>query len=134
MTIPDAPVARLATIGPDGRPVLVPICYASERDTLYWVVDAKPKSTTALKRLDNIRRDPRVSVLIDHYEDDWTKLWWVRLDGTARIVDDDEERRDAEKRLADKYPQQRPDGQLCAVDVTRVRRWDAAGPNATRPS
>ncbi|HEV2686241.1 MAG TPA: pyridoxamine 5'-phosphate oxidase family protein, partial [Actinomycetota bacterium] len=77
----------LATAGPGGRPHIVPFVFALKGDTLYWTVDHKPKRTQELQRLRNIRRDPRVAVLIDTYTDDWPGLWWVRMDGTARIVD-----------------------------------------------
>jgi PPOX class probable F420-dependent enzyme len=83
-----AAVARLGTIDPDGAPNLVPMVFALEQDTLACVVDAKPKRTTALARLRNIERDPRVTVLFDHYEDDWTRLWWVKARGTAQVVTD----------------------------------------------
>ena len=75
-----ARVARLATISADGAPHLVPFVFAVAGDTVYSAVDAKPKRTTALKRLANIDRDPRVTLLADHYDDDWTALWWVRAD------------------------------------------------------
>ncbi len=84
------PVARLATIRPDGSPRVVPICFALDGDTLYTAVDEKPKRTRRLARLDDIERDPRVEIVIDHYDDDWSQLWWVRLRGRARIVDHDE--------------------------------------------
>ena len=76
------PVARLATIRPDGSPRVVPICFALDGDTLYTAVDEKPKRTRQLARLDDIERDPRVEVVIDHYDDDWTQLWWVRYAAT----------------------------------------------------
>ncbi len=81
-----AAVARLATIGPDGRPHLVPVTFALDGDRIYTVVDAKPKTTANLRRLRNIAADPRVTVLADHYEDDWDRLWWARADGHAAIL------------------------------------------------
>src|SRR6266480_3230046 len=81
-------VARLATIAEDGKPHIVPMVFALEGDIVYFAVDAKPKKSTNLKRLRNIAANPAVSVLADHYEDDWTKLWWVRADGTARVITD----------------------------------------------
>src|SRR5260370_38304368 len=86
--IEGAQVARLATVGSDGRPHIVPITFALDDDTIYFAVDFKPKKTADLQRLRNIEANPFVSVLVDHYEDDWTKLWWVRPDGGARIVID----------------------------------------------
>jgi PPOX class probable F420-dependent enzyme len=70
-------VARLATTGPAARPHLVPVTFALDGDRIYTVVDAKPKATMNLRRLRNIRADPRVAVLADHYEDDWSRLWWA---------------------------------------------------------
>ena len=81
-----ARVARLATIGPDGRPHLVPIVFVLVDDVVWSAIDSKPKSTRALRRLDNIRSNPQVSLLVDHYSDDWAALWWVRVDGEARVV------------------------------------------------
>ena len=80
-------VARLATVGSDGRPHIVPITFALDDDTIYFAIDFKPKKTAELQRLRNIEANPSVSVLVDHYEDDWSKLWWVRADGSARIHD-----------------------------------------------
>jgi PPOX class probable F420-dependent enzyme len=79
-----ARVARLATAGPH----VVPICFALDGDVIWSAVDAKPKRTRALRRLENIARDSRVSVLVDHYEEDWSQLWWARADGTATVHDD----------------------------------------------
>src|SRR4051795_558613 len=92
-----AHVARLATAGTDGRPHLVPVVFALDGDTLYTAVDdVKPKATTRLRRLANIAANPAVALLADHYEDDWSALWWARADGTARLLDpDDEEARRA---------------------------------------
>lgn len=81
-----ARVATLATVEPDGRPHLVPITFVLDGDVLYTAVDHKPKTTAALRRLANIRRDPRVTVLVQSYDEDWTQLWWCRLRGTARVV------------------------------------------------
>ncbi len=79
-----APVGHLATVTSEGRAHVVPCCFALEGDRIYTAVDAKAKSTLALRRLDNVRAHPGVSLLVDHYEDDWSALWWVRIDGTAR--------------------------------------------------
>ena len=81
-----ARVARLATVGADSRPHLVPICFVVEGSVLYSAVDRKPKRSANLKRIENVRANPEVTVLVDHYDDDWTQLWWVRLDGRARVV------------------------------------------------
>ena len=120
-----ARVARLATVGADGNPHVVPICFALDGDTLYTTVDAKPKSTRALRRLANIRANPRVEVVIDHYEDDWTRLWWVRLAGRARVVESDPRGLEL---LRAKYPQYRddpPPGPFVVVTVESRQEWHA---------
>jgi PPOX class probable F420-dependent enzyme len=136
-----ARVARLATTDADGRPHIVPMVFvlASGRDTsktrsgdtVYSAVDAKPKRSTSLRRLANIAANPRVAVLVDHYEDDWHALWWVRADGRGRVLDADEpEGRDAIARLMARYPQyheQSPRGPVVAIDVTRWSHWSAVG-------
>jgi PPOX class probable F420-dependent enzyme len=86
--VSEARVARLATVTAEGAPHVVPCCFALADDVLYSVVDdVKPKSTQGLRRLDNIRHQPRVSLLVDHYDEHWPTLWWVRLDGTAAVVE-----------------------------------------------
>jgi PPOX class probable F420-dependent enzyme len=121
-------VARLATIDPDGRPHLVPIVFALDSHTLYSAVDRKPKRSTTLRRIENARARPDVTILVDHYEDDWSRLWWIRLRGRARVLDGGEEHDRALELLAEKYPQYRtepPTGPVLAVDVTEVRDWSA---------
>jgi PPOX class probable F420-dependent enzyme len=123
-----ARVARLATIDRDGRPHLVPIVFALDGDTLYSAVDRKPKRSTKLRRIENARVRPDVTVLVDHYDEDWGRLWWIRLRGRARVLDDGDERDHALALLREKYPQYRaepPDGPVLAVDVTDVRDWAA---------
>jgi PPOX class probable F420-dependent enzyme len=123
-----ARVARLATIGADGRPHIVPICFALDEQTLYFAVDAKPKRTTDLKRVRNIAANPRVSILVDHYEDDWDGLWWVRLDGNARVVTAGAELEQALQLLAERYAQYlaaRPSGPVVAVSIERITGWSA---------
>ena len=81
-------VARLATVRPDGRPHLVPVVFALVgSDLIYTAVDAKPKRTTQLQRFANLVHEPRCSMLVDHYDDDWSALWWVRADGAATVFD-----------------------------------------------
>ena len=118
-------VAHLATAGRDGRPHVVPICFVLDGETLYTAVDEKPKRTRRLKRLENIEANPHVEVLIDHYEDDWSELWWVRLRGTARIVEDPR----AVDLLVAKYPQyaeRRPEGPVIAIDVEERSEWTSS--------
>ena len=126
--VEQARVARLATVGADGKPHLVPICFALAGETLYSAVDRKPKRSLRLKRLENVRANPRVEVVVDHYEDDWSRLWWVRLRGRARVLEGDEERERALALLAEKYPQYRaepPPGPVLAIDVDRWSAWHA---------
>ena len=123
-----ARVAGLATIDPDGRPHLVPIVFVLEGDTLYTAVDWKPKRSTVLRRIENARARPDVTILVDHYDDDWSQLWWIRLRGRARVLDAGEERERALALLADKYEPYRarpPDGPVLAVDVIDVYSWSA---------
>jgi PPOX class probable F420-dependent enzyme len=123
-----ARVARLATTDPDGRPHLVPIVFVVEGDTLYSAVDRKLKRSTRLRRIENARARPEVTILVDHYDDDWRHLWWLRLRGRARVLDDGQERAHALALLREKYPQYRsepPDGPVLAVDVSDVRSWSA---------
>jgi len=123
-----ARVARLATIDPDGRPHLVPIVFAVEDDTLYSPVDRKPKRSQRLRRIENARARPDVTILVDHYDDDWDTLWWIRVRGRARVLDQGEERERALALLAAKYPQyerEPPDGPVLAVDLTEERSWSS---------
>jgi len=126
--VPDAAsarVARLATVDAEGRPHLVPICFAIEGGTLYTAVDEKPKRTRALQRLRNIEANPTVEVLIDQWDEDWSRLWWVRLRGTARIVED----RHAVELLVAKYPQYAetpPAGPVIAVEIEERSEWTSS--------
>jgi PPOX class probable F420-dependent enzyme len=122
-----ARVARLATVTPVGHPHVVPIVFAVIDQVVYSAVDHKPKRTAALQRLANIRSHPATSLLVDRYDDDWTRLWWVRADGRARVLDPDEsEARSAVAALQGRYPQHRaqpPTGPVVAVEVERWTGW-----------
>jgi PPOX class probable F420-dependent enzyme len=121
-----ARVGRLATANAEGRPHLVPLCFVLVDDRIVSVVDAKPKRTQQLRRLSNIRAQPRVSVLVDEYDEDWSRLWWVRADGTARVVESGPERESAVDSLTAKYPQyreQRPAGPVVEITVDRWVGW-----------
>ena len=121
-----ARVARLASADATGRPHLVPVVFAVQGDRVYSAVDAKPKRTTALRRLENVRQNPAVALLADHYEEDWSALWWVRAEGSARILEPgDPEARAAVQLLRERYPQQRAAGPVLAVDVERWSGWSA---------
>ena len=125
-----ARVARLASVDSSGRPHLVPIVFALAGDRVYSAVDAKPKRTTALRRLANVRGNPAVAVLADHYEDaDWGALWWVRADGHGRVLDpEDLEARQAVALLQERYPQFEAVGEVLAIDVERWSGWSASDP------
>lgn len=123
-----APVAQLATVNADGVPHVVPVVFAVVDDMVYTAVDAKRKSTHKLRRLANIEANPRVCLLVDHYDDDWTQLWWVRVDGVATIHHTGEERAAAYDWLRQKYPQYERvalDGPAVAVSVQRWASWTA---------
>ncbi len=126
-------VARMATVGEDGAPHVVVHTFATEGDWIFHAVDHKPKTTAALKRLANIRANPRVSVLADHYSDEWEELWWVRADGVAHIFEPGAGRQaeDALRLLAEKYVQYRehpPEGPVIAVEVRRWSGWSYSQP------
>ena len=127
--VSEARVGRLGTVTDEGRPHLVPCCFALDvphGDVLYSAVDAKPKSTTALRRLANLRANGAASLLVDHYDEDWSALWWVRIDGRGRVVESGPERDRALDLLAAKYEQyrrQRPPGAVVAIDTTAWRAW-----------
>lgn len=125
-----ARVARLATADRSGRPHVVPIVFVVEGDILVSVVDHKPKRSASLRRLANVADNPSVSVLVDEYSDDWDRLWWVRADGTARVVGPEtEEARQAVELLMARYRQyqdQRPSGPVLAVEVQHWSGWSAA--------
>jgi PPOX class probable F420-dependent enzyme len=121
-------VGHLATADARGRPHVVPVTFAIDGDTVYLAVDAKPKRTTDLKRLRNIAANPTVALLVDHYEDDWDRLWWVRVDGTARALDDPAEVRRALDLLVERYPQYRaarPPGPAVAIEIDRISGWSS---------
>jgi PPOX class probable F420-dependent enzyme len=123
-----ARVARLATVSAEGEPHLVPVCLALIANTAYIAVDHKPKRSTELRRTANLLATGRACLLVDRYDEDWERLWWVRLDGTGRVVEEPAEYAAAQAALVAKYPQYRtrpPDGPVLAVDVHRYRGWVA---------
>ena len=121
-----ARIGRLATVTPEGRPHVVPVCFALHDGRIYTAVDAKPKATRALQRLENVRAHGRASLLVDHYDDeDWTQLWWVRVEGPAEVL----QSAPAIDALAAKYEQYRearPDGPVIAIAPERWRSWVAS--------
>ncbi|MBS1863637.1 MAG: TIGR03668 family PPOX class F420-dependent oxidoreductase [Actinobacteria bacterium] len=123
-----ARVARLATADASGRPHLVPIAFVVAGDTVYSTVDAKPKRTRALRRLANVRENPAVALLVDHWdEDDWARLWWVRAEGEGRVLAAGEpEASRSAALLRERYPAQHGAGEVLAVEVRRWSGWAAA--------
>jgi PPOX class probable F420-dependent enzyme len=130
--VSDARVAVLATVRGDGSPRTVPVVFAVTDDLrLVTAVDHKPKSTRSLRRLDDIAADPRVTMLFNRYSDDWTKLWWVRIDGIANVVDEPEPI--VRDRLVSRYPQYTehpPDGPWIVITPQTVVGWEPS-PNPT---
>lgn len=124
-----ARVGRLGTVAAEGTPHLVPICFALVVDVAYSAVDHKPKRGLRLRRLANVQATGHACLLLDEYDEDWSRLWWVRLDGRGRLVGDTTaERSAAVDALVEKYPQyaeRRPDGQVLAVDITAWSGWSA---------
>ncbi len=126
-----ARIARLATVGEDGTPHLVPLVFAPIGDHhLVSAVDHKPKRTASLRRLSNIAHNPRVALLVDRYSEDWTHLWWSRADGTARVLDpgDTESVRPVDVLVEryEQYRERRPEGPVLLIEVKRWSGWSAA--------
>ena len=121
-----ARVARLATAGGDGQPHLVPVTFAIDGDLIYTAVDWKPKKSPNLRRLRNVRENPRVALLADHYAEDWDQLWWVRVDGWASVVEDEQGLQDPLDVLCeryDQYRQRRPAGPVIVIQADRWKGW-----------
>jgi PPOX class probable F420-dependent enzyme len=126
----EARVGRLATVDTGGLPHVVPFVFAVDGETIYSAVDAKPKRSRELRRLDNIRANPNVQLVVDHYEEAWDRLWWVRAGGPARMVTDDEEFDRAVELLAAKYAQygeEPPPGPVIAITIAHLRWWEGGG-------
>jgi PPOX class probable F420-dependent enzyme len=127
------PVARLGTADAQGRPHVVVVTFAVDGDTVHTAVDQKPKSSTNLKRLRNVRENPRVSLLADEYSEDWDRLWWARADGRAVVLAGEREMAGPLRLLAERYWQYRqapPTGPVLAVAVERWSGWAASAPAA----
>ena len=123
-----SPVAMLATVGPDGAPHVVPVVFAVHDDVVYTAVDAKRKSTQRLRRLANIEGNPQVSMLVDHYDEDWTQLWWIRADGVAHVHHNGDAVAEGYFLLRRKYIQYERialDGPVVTVNVGRWSSWQA---------
>jgi PPOX class probable F420-dependent enzyme len=119
---------------------VVPVCFVLVGDTVYQAIDGKPKSVSPgrLRRVKNVRANPRAALLIDHYDEDWRRLWYVLLRGRARIVQTGAEQQRAIGALKRKYPQYRTtlplpaDALLIAIDVRRLQHWRASSPGRGR--
>ena len=118
-----ARVGRLATVSAEGRPHIVPVTFALLDDTLVTAVDAKPKFTRALRRLENVRATGRASLLVDHYEEDWSRLWWVRVDGPAEVLESAAAALDALAAKYEQYRANRPAGPVIEITAERWRSW-----------
>jgi PPOX class probable F420-dependent enzyme len=124
--VEDARVGRIATVTPDGRPHVVPFVFVLDDETLYSSVDEKPKASRDLQRVRNLRANPTAEVVVDHYEEPWGDIWWVRIRGRAEIHDRGPERDRALALLAEKYPEYRtmpPQGEVIAIRIERWRGW-----------
>jgi PPOX class probable F420-dependent enzyme len=125
------PVVRLATVSASGQPHVVVTTFAVGEGRIFTAVDAKPKTTRDLRRLQNIRENPRVALLADHYEEAWENLWWIRADGQAQILTDAADMAGPIQLLADRYWQyreNRPEGPVIAITVQRWSGWSWAEP------
>jgi PPOX class probable F420-dependent enzyme len=128
-----ARVGRLATVDAGGHPHAVPVCFALRGETVYSAVDHKPKRSRRLRRVSNIEATGRACLLVDAYGENWSHLWWVRLDGRGRVAGDPDEVARAVAALVDKYPQYRerpPAGPVIAVDITHWSGWYAGSATA----
>ena len=123
-------IARLGTIAPDGRPRLVPVCYAVVGDDIAIAIDEKPKSTTELARVRDVRRDSRVTLLVDRYDDaDWNRLAWIRLEADGQVLERGASWPEAVAALRARYPQYLQmaieDRPVLRLKVTRAVDWQA---------
>jgi PPOX class probable F420-dependent enzyme len=122
-------VATLATVRPDGTPHAVPFCFVLAGGEIFSAVDQKPKASMRLARLENVRANPRVTVLVDEWSEDWSRLWWVRIDGPARVLESGPEAEMALALLAEKYEQYRrqpPAGPVLAISAERWTGWSGS--------
>ena len=132
----EARVARLGTADAGGRPLVVPVCYVFDGAHVYSAIDAKPKRTRRLRRLANVEANPQASLVVDEYDEDWSRLWYVIVDGHASILGEGDEFSRAVDLLVAKYPQyrtltlDRDAGTLIRIEPARIAAWrfrDGAG-------
>lgn len=130
-----ARVARLATASADGEPHVIPVCFVFDGTSLYSAIDSKPKRVAVprLRRLRNLRANPRASLIVDHYEEDWARLRYVLVTGRAEILEAGPDRERALVLLGEKYPQYRAmadfgQGPVIRLIPDRVASWRGSGP------
>ena len=126
--VTQARIARLATVRPDGTPHVVPITFVLDGNRIFSAIDHKPKTTANLQRLRNLEANPVASVIVDHYDDDWSFLWWARADGLTRVVERGPDHERAVARLVEKYAPyrtHRPTGPVLMVEIDRWSSWSA---------
>jgi len=132
-SLASARVGHLATVSADGLPHVIPVCFALNGPAIYSVLDQKPKRTslTRLRRVRNIQANPQVALVVDHYDEDWGRLWYILLTGQAELLLDGEERSEAIKILRHKYRQYREmpidPNPVIKISPTRVVSWNAGG-------
>ena len=120
----DARVGRLATVTADSRPHVVPCCFALDGDVIYTAVDdVKPKATPALRRLANLAENPAASLLVDHYDEDWSALWWIRVDSRAAVHAQHPHALDLLTAKYEQYRRRPPPGPVIVLQVERWRAW-----------
>jgi PPOX class probable F420-dependent enzyme len=125
-----ARVGRFASLGPGGRPHIVPVTFAVVDELVLHMIDDKPKTTSRLQRLRNVEADARASLLVDHYDEDWSRLWWVRVDGEASVETGGERWEKARSALAGKYTHYRdapPEGPAICLTMDMVTSWASEG-------
>lgn len=121
-------MGHLVTVRPNGRPHIVPVTYALVGNSVVTMIDHKPKTTDRLQRLINIENNPVATLMSDHYSEDWTALWWVRVDGEASIHVGDQIWEESAAALRAKYGQyaeNSPRGPALVISVDRVTSWES---------
>ena len=121
-------IAHLGTVTPDSRPHAVPVTFARVGGSIVTMIDHKPKTTLNLQRLANVGHHGRATILVDYYDDDWTQLWWVRVDGLAKIHTEGDAWEAARDALAAKYEQYRmqpPKGPSIHLQIDKVTSWES---------
>ena len=128
-------VGRLATTGRDGIPHVIPFCYALDAENIYFVVDQKPKRKTGkpLKRIRNMLENPVAAIVIDDYDNDWTRLAYVMITGGTSIVDSEDEYLRVLALLRERYPQYRDmqltisQNSMVRIAVDKIHAWGKTG-------